>query len=52
MKILVLANNMGLVREVKTIGAVANKNGKPSTDKVYFAKQNAKPMMTIIGIHK
>ena len=31
---------MGLVSTVKTLGAVAGPNGKPSTDKVYFAKQN------------
>ena len=33
---------MGLVKEVKTLGSVANTNAKPSTGKVYFAKEITK----------
>ena len=33
---------MALVSELKTLPAVASPNGKPSTDKVYFTKQNVK----------
>ena len=33
---------MGLVSEVKTLGAVISPNGKPSNDKVCVAKQNVK----------
>ena len=33
---------MGLESEIKNYGTVSSPNGKPSTDKVYFAKQNIK----------
>ena len=33
---------MGIVSEVKTLGAVTCPNGKLSTGEVYFAKQNVK----------
>ena len=38
---------MGLVSEVKTLGAVAWPKAKPSTEKVCVAKQNIKMMVML-----
>ena len=35
-------SNMGVVWEMKTLGAMASQNGNPSSNKVYLAKQNIK----------
>ena len=36
---------MGLVREVKTLGAVASSKARPSTEKVYAARSQEMMML-------